>query len=56
VVVKVVPSLLPITDNVCVLAGQVVEGGKSSVIFATVVGAPRSTCNHCGRALFVLSQ
>jgi hypothetical protein len=55
-VVKVVPSLLPSTLNVCVRVAHDVDGGKVTTILLTLVDAPRSTCSHCGKALFALSQ
>ena len=56
IVVNVEPSELPAIDSVWVRVPQAVEGGSLSTILPTSVGAPRSTCSHCGNALLALSQ
>ncbi len=54
IVVKPVPSVLPCTDRVWVLASQV--AGSLSTTWSMLVLAPRSTWAHCGKALLALSQ
>ena len=41
-------------DSVCVRVPQAL--GSLSTTWSMLVDAPRSTCAHCGNALFVLSQ
>ena len=53
---NVVPSVLPRTDSVWVRAPHAVEGGSLITTFPSASVVPRSTCSHCGNALFVLSQ
>ena len=43
-------------DSVSVREAQAVEGGSFSTTRDTELAAPRSTCIHWGKALFVLSQ
>src|SRR2546423_6615287 len=52
---KLVPSVLPRTARVCVRVPQP-DTGTFSTTLVTATDAPRSTCSHCGNALFVLSQ
>jgi hypothetical protein len=50
------PSVLVCTDSVWVRVAQAVDGGSFSVTLPTLYVAPRSTCSHCGKAPFALSQ
>src|SRR4030095_12878489 len=52
--VKFDPVVLPCTASVSVRAAQA-EGIFRITLF-TCTDAPRSTCSHCGKALFTLSQ
>ncbi len=52
---KLVPSVLPWTASVSVRAAQPATGSFSTT-WLTATDAPRSTCSHCGNALFALSQ
>src|SRR5690242_16294485 len=52
---KVEPVVLPCTDSVSVRAPQFAVGSLSTTLLM-LTDAPRSTCSHCGKALFVLSQ
>jgi hypothetical protein len=48
------PVVLPCTDSVWLRDPQPV--GSFSTTWSTLVAVPRSTCAHCGKALFALSQ
>lgn len=48
--------MLPDTDSVWDRVAKEDDGGRSSMSRPTVVAEPRSTWNHCGDALSVLSQ
>src|SRR5687767_12094907 len=52
---NVLPLALPCTDRVCVRAPQPATGSFRT-IWVVLTDAPRSTCSHCGKALFALSQ
>src|SRR5947209_3137591 len=53
--VNVEPVALPCTDSVSVRAAHP-DVGSLSTTRSTLTDEPRSTCSHCGNALFVLSQ
>src|SRR5438034_290224 len=53
-VARLVPSVLPWIDSVCVRTPH--DGGSLSTSWSTAVAVPRSTWTHCGNALFVPSQ
>ena len=48
--------MLPWMVIVWVRVPQALDGGRSIVTLATVFDEPRSTWNHWGKALSVLSQ
>src|SRR6188474_3056256 len=54
VVLKFTPSVLPRMDSVWFRAPQ--PAGSWSTIRLALWAEPRSTCTHCGNALFWLSQ
>src|SRR6185503_16721454 len=53
-VLKLTPSVLPRMDSVWSRAPQ--PAGSWSTIRLALWAEPRSTCTHCGNALFWLSQ
>ncbi len=55
-VVQVEPLVLPCRVSVWVRAAQAVAGGSFSFAWSMARLLPRSTCTHCGNALFGLSQ
>jgi hypothetical protein len=53
-VVQVLPLALPSTDSVWFRAPH--DAGSWSTSRLALCAEPRSTCTHCGNALFALSQ
>jgi len=50
------PSLEPEMVSVSVRVAHELAGGSFRTTWLTETAEPRSTCNHCGNALFWLSQ